>query len=256
MSDDKQGSTSQCQLRLQFVPTPRKLSHPARANAAGLLWNLLLLDESQYGARMRAAELGAVPLLVYMLQYGDCEGQCNAAGALATMAFSSSELRGHIQECGGVPALLDILYHYEHTSSEKSMAANTLFHLCLNFDIRSEIGSDETIRELLLMIHNRDVSNPNNLSHIYAGKCLAVLASEPEVRQLLLEAGGVDVFSEWLIDARTEHRKLDAEVAGLCLYAMSLNESAAQRMKKGTLESLLSVFDVSSSGNRSSSSSP
>ncbi|EKX41736.1 hypothetical protein GUITHDRAFT_141736 [Guillardia theta CCMP2712] len=131
-----------------------------------------------------------------------------------------------VQECGGVPALLDILHSYEHTSP---------------------IGSNETIRELLLMIHNRDVSNPNNLSHIYAGKCLAVLASEPEVRQHLLEAGAVDVFSEWLDNARAEGRKLDAEVAGLCLYAMSLNNSAAQRMKKGTLESLLSVFDISSS---------
>ena len=38
------------------------------------------------------------------------------------------------------------------------------------------------------------------------------------------------------------------QVAGLCLYAMSLNDSAAQRMKKGTLESLLSIFDISSSG--------
>jgi hypothetical protein len=63
-------------IGLTFTAKPMVSSDAARAHASGLLWNLLLLDESRFKVRMRAGELGAVPLLLYLISYGDSHCRC------------------------------------------------------------------------------------------------------------------------------------------------------------------------------------
>jgi len=72
---------AQVQLAMTLTATARVSTDAARANAAGLLWNLLLMDEDVYAVRMRAAELGAVPLLLYLIANStSSQARCNAAG--------------------------------------------------------------------------------------------------------------------------------------------------------------------------------
>ena len=86
---------------MTFTATARVSTDTARASAAGLLWNLLLIHhlplhhEHRHAVPMRAAELGAVPLLLYLIaNSSSSHARCNAAGACLRPLLPSSCLSG------------------------------------------------------------------------------------------------------------------------------------------------------------------
>lgn len=248
----------QVHLQLSFVAKTMTTSGKTRANAARLPWNLLRLDEGTYKVRARAAELGAMPVLLYEIAHGNSQGRCNAAGALAEVCAYSEAIRCHAIECGAVSTLLCLLMTYRPEARESSRAALALFHLMLHPSpsTHAALRSGAVARKLLLMIHNKEhpLDGPEGARsrRIHAGLCIAAMATDGDSRELLVECGAVLLLTAWLQESQSWKDQGEIEVAGLAFYSLSQSVTGAQLMKWNSLDSLLCVFEAG--GKKASSS--
>ena len=107
--------------------------------------------------RTKIVELGALPLLVNLLQSGSDEAKENAAGALGSLARNSDNQTKIVEE-GALPPLVNLLQ--SGSDEAKTNAAGALGNLA------DGISQNQRIKALQLLVSSLNGENPVDCSRV------------------------------------------------------------------------------------------